>query len=282
MTSLRTMLQRAPVMLLLAVALLSGCATRQAQVPAHITDPAVQTKAQELWERYVADAETRAEQAGPFRINASLRYSTPDSGHRLVLRAWGNGIAPVRMDIEAGVGKTLALIRQDTHSFIAYDPREGRAFVNNNSGSALLRLGLPVPFGISDLGHLMAGRFTKVFPEKYLYVDLVPEGGFAYTLSAVSHEHDGSEAVEGVLKLSPEGRPTEWSVGTGDKRMVLSMNNFDETDPTLPGKFSIALGTDRTAVLLIKERTPLDEPFAAQQLKLDLPEGTQIKPLPDN
>ncbi|UZP68481.1 hypothetical protein N1030_05760 [Desulfovibrio mangrovi] len=282
MTSTRVMLQRIPAMLLLAVVILSGCAPRQQQAPSHISDPALQAQAKALWNRYIADAKAREEAAGPFRINASLRYSTPNSGHRLVLRSWGNGIAPVRMDLEAGVGKTLALIRQDSHSFVAYDPGAGKAYVNSNSANALLRLGLPVPFGINDLGHLMAGRFNRVFPEKYLYVDLVPEGGFAYTLSARGHGSDDAEPVEGVLKLSPDAQPTEWSVGTGDRRMVLTMNNFDETDTTLPGKYAISLGTDKSAVLLVKERSALAEPFAAQQLTLDMPEGTQIKPLPSN
>lgn len=273
--------------LLLVTALLfgsfvmTGCAPRQNTQPSSELDTASKMAAEQLWEQYVTTAKAR-DTSAPFRISASLRYATSDSGHRLVLMAWGNGVAPVRMDLEAGVGKVIALIRQDSNSFIAYDPGAHKAYVNKNSSNALLRFGLPIPFGINELGHIMAGRFTEVIPQKYLKVEAVPAGGFAYTV-APKEQAQGAPSTKdaSVLKLNMKGQPEEWTVGTGSNRMVMTIAKYDEST-SLPGKYSIQYGEDNSAVLIIKERTALSASFTKEQLALDMPEGTEIKPLPHN
>lgn len=261
--------------LLLALAALSGCATRQTLPPEAIQDPAVRETAHALWQQYLHTARSRNSEA-PFRIGASLRYSTPDSGHRLVLRAWGNGLDPMRIDIEAGVGQTLALIRQDSHSFVAYDPRGQKAYVNNDTGNVLLRFGLPVPFGIRDLGNLMTGRFDRVMPEEYTSVAIAPGGGFAYTLPATSKDGHGS-----VLRLNAAAQPEEWVAGKGTSRMALAIAGYD-TPEALPRRFTIQMGEDKNAILLIRERAWPETPFSDAQLTVDIPAGTHIKPLPHN
>lgn len=265
------------IVALLGLTLLGGCASHTPQVPSHELTPSQQTAAAGLWQQYLDICDRRKVDA-PFRLSAALRYSTPESGHRIVLRAWGNGKTPVRMDIEAGIGKTLALIRQDAHSFTAYDPRNAKAYVNNNSSNALLRLGLPIPFGINDLGDLLAGRFTSVFPPKYIAVALVPEGGFAYTLAPdAAHGWNNS-----TLTLNMLGQPQQWSISGKNGRMSITFNRYDAPAESLPGKYTIESGDESSAVLIIKERVRPEKAFTEAQLRLDIPQGTTIRPLPHN
>ncbi len=275
---------------------LSGCGSRQSALePSPTTDslsPTQRQTAQTLWQRYLAESQAR-EHSGPFRLTASLRYSTQDSGHRLILRTWGNDSHTARVDIEAGIGQTLARIRRTATSFLLYAPRENKAYFSEDDGNALLRLGMPIPFGVQELDALMQGRFTEVLPRTYRSVLLAPEGGFAYTLPMA--DKTGRAAVPGessVLSLNTSGQPIDWTVETGGKRMTLLLSGYALPHPAspedatrraataLPTRYAITIGKDKSAVILVKEREQPTMPFTEQQMTLELPSGTPLLPLP--
>lgn len=253
--------------------LLAGCGTKTPPSPVITDSPDLRQAAAQVWQQYLAASDARNTDL-PYRLSASLRYETADSGHRLVMRAWGNGMSTMRMDVEAGIGQTLARVRQDASSFIAYDPRNSKAYVHTGKGSPLLRFGLPIPFGMTELGHLLAGRFSSVIPQKFIRATLVPGGGFAYTLPF------GNTDETSELTLDALGRPVEWRMQNKGTVTRLLFERYDEAAESLPAKYSILTGTDNNAVLLVKERAVPETRYTEEQLALNIPAGTRIAPLP--
>ncbi len=262
-----------PVFILLVMAaLLQGCATR---VPPGV--PATAEQADAAWHAYRSWAQTNDADAGPFRVNASLRYKTGEhEGNRVVALLWSNGDVPLRLDIMAGIGATVARIREDDTTFLAYAPNENRAYYHsgdmNQGGRALLSFGVPVPFSVPDLANLLNGRFSRVFDDARTDARLVADGGIAYTLPR--------GRVRGMLELSPEGLPRHWTdTPPGEKQAGWDMRiDYDEAVPPLPRKITITHAKGYSAILLVKERER-PQAFSGEQLGLELPEGTEVLPL---
>jgi len=260
------------LLLLVAAALAQGCAPRVAPGV-----PAPQAEADAAWHAYRSWAQSNEADAGPFRINASLRYKTGEhDGNRVVALLWSNGDVPLRLDIMAGIGATVARIREDDTTFLAYAPNENRAYYHsgelNRGGRALLSFGVPVPFSVPDLANLLNGRFAKVFDDAYADPRLVADGGIAYTLPR--------GRVRGMLELSPEGLPRRWTdAPPGEPQAGWDMRiDYDDAMPPLPRKITITHAKGYSAILLVKERErPQD--FTGEQLGLVLPEGTEVLPL---
>ncbi len=253
---------------LLMTVLLQGCAPRVAPgVPA----PADQADA--AWHAYRSWAQGNDADAGPFRLNASLRYKTGEhDGNRVVALLWSNGEVPLRLDIMAGIGATVARIREDDTTFLAYSPNENKAYYHNGDGRALLSFGVPVPFSVPDLAYLLNGRFGRVFDDARADARLVADGGIAYTLPR--------GRVRGMLELSPEGLPRRWTdTLPGDTQPGWDMRiDYDDAAPPLPRKITITHAKGYSAILLVKERER-PQAFTGEQLGLELPEGAEVLPL---
>ena len=265
------LLSALPALLILALlmtTMLQGCAPR---VVPGVPAPADQADA--AWHAYRSWAQGNDAEAGPFRLNASLRYKTGEhDGNRVVALLWSNGEVPLRLDIMAGIGATVARIREDDTTFLAYSPNENKAYYHNGDGRALLSFGVPVPFSVPDLAYLLNGRFGRVFDDARADARLVADGGIAYTLPR--------GRVRGMLELSPEGRPRHWTdTPPGEKQAGWDMRiDYDEAVPPLPRKITITHAKGYSAILLVKERER-PQAFTGEQLGLELPEGAEVLPL---
>lgn len=259
-------------LLLLVLALLPACA-RQGGMGRAPADPAI---AQATWYRFVATAMRQENQAGPFRLNATLYYSGKEDSQRVTVYFWGNGDVkaplPLRLDILMGPGSVMAAAREDSRGLFIHVPREEIVYHAENNG--LLAFDLPVPFSLADFSFLVTGRFAPLFAggasaQPVPDAEQAEGGGIIY---AVRHAR-----LAGFLTVGPDGLPSAWTDGTTNG-WTLTIEYWPDSTRTTPRKLHIKNAEGREATLIVRE---LAHPgtFAAKQLELAVPPGTRLAPL---
>jgi outer membrane biogenesis lipoprotein LolB len=251
------------LLLCCAAVYLSGCTAVRMPGPA---DPA---EAARRWQRFLAQSSVRQQNAGPFSLTASLRYRNQDSGHRVTMRMWGNGPAPLRLDVEAGVGALIAQIREEKGLFVAYSPREATALVHEGDGSPALALGIPVPFTIQDMAALLQGRFGKFFAAGYDRTEVVADGTIAYSLPSQA-------GGAGTLLLDALARPVRW---TGASGWHVAFSRYENTPDALPERIDMIISDTRQATIFVKSRQKHAAAYTPAELALTLPPDTHIRPV---
>lgn len=260
------------LLLFLMLALLPAC-TRQGGTGRVPADPAV---ASATWYRFVATAMRQENQAGPFRLNATLYYSGKEDSQRVTVYFWGNGdlkaLLPLRLDILMGPGSVMAAAREDSRGLFIHVPREEIVYHAEDSG--LLAFDLPVPFSLADLSLLVTGRFAPLFAGG-ASAQPVPDaeqdenGGIVY---AVKHAR-----LAGFLTIGPDGLPSAWTDGTANG-WTLSIEYWPDSTRTTPRKLHIKNAEGREATLIVRELAH-PETFTPRQLELTVPPGTRLAPL---
>lgn len=233
--------------------------------------------------------------AGPFpmdgslALRASLLYSTPKRSNRTDVQLFGDYGRPLRLDVRAGFGTMLALMREDSAGLLAYYPDQKKAYAHMDPVTGAQLLGLPFPFALRDLALVLSGHFGTLVP-----VDRAPAsirqtsaGGyaFAYPVGPVRllelDPHGRPLRMEGVLspyfRTQAEregGRP----VPQGPRAWAITFSDYpeDDGDPEGPArKLTLALPGDESAVLRVKDLTHGRPDLPARQiLTLTLPAGT--------
>lgn len=303
------------VLSLCALCLMAACAKPVVHAP---NTPASTEQAAATWQAYEQYSHVTKNHRAPYRITSSLRYDSRGNGHRLVVHMWSNDEAqsdnlgqlsqsPLRLDIIAGIGATVAQVREDAHSFLLYSPQEKKAYYHNGSRKPLFSLGVPVPFSIADLTALMHGRYADVFGTRFdtqaqYSPRLEPHGDIAYYLEPqASPINQNTTSPQGQLILSPDGlvlqwkeQPTSFTDESKPRGWVLDIayadpQNSDVIEKNLPSQLPLprklsftyhgTKGVEHTAVVLVKERQSPDKPFAPEQIELQIPEGTAFYPL---
>lgn len=283
-----------------ALCLLAACAKPVIHAPNTL---APVSQAEATWQAYEQYSKITQDYRAPYRISASLRYESQGKGHRLLAYMWSNDTlnsnenqstaSPLRLDIMAGIGATVAQVREDANSFVAYSPNENKAYYHNGSRKPLFSLGVPVPFSIADVTSLVLGRFSMLFGTTFN-----TEEGHLPTLQAES-DIAYSLLPQGQLVLSQEGLVLQWCeqnpTSTGKKRgwvLDIAYTEAQNSEPTsmqtpsqlpLPRKLTFTYygpnTVEHTAVILIKERDYPEKPFAPEQIELQIPHGTVFYPL---
>lgn len=275
---------------LLALMLFAGCASRTAPVipPAPTPEPPQveeqQPQRSELvWQSFADKAKTAKIITGPFRINATLRYTDANGENtRVSSILWGNGNIkspyPLRLDLQAGVGTVVAKAREDAKQFVVFSPDEEIAYVQAGGGRTLASFGVPVPLSLSDLTLLLNGQAGVLFipPHKDGAPD-VPQV-HAEEADAVSYLVTGAR-LPGIVRLSEKtGGPLSWREASG-KGWSITIEPSDK-NPLQPQRLRIAHPKGYSALVVIKDRSRVSPPYTETQLGLILPPGTEQKPFP--
>lgn len=257
---------RAILPLCLCFIALTACA-RQPQLSTSPSDPAA---AAALWQRFETASAVKAR---PFRVQMSLRYGPEGDSRRVVALLWGNDSQQLRLDVMAGVGVTVAKIAEEGDHFLLYDPSQQKAYFHQGSQKPLLVMGVPVPLGIADLSALLQGQYMQVFGQSYsaAHASLSPSSD-----SSISYSLDHNR-LHGQLELDQQGLPLVWREN-GKQGWTMSIAYSDDTPP-LPRRIAIDHPNGKKALILVKERSFPAQPFTAENLKLILPEDTQLQPL---
>lgn len=273
---LHTLLSRTPaatrlvaLTLVLAAAILSGC-TRRMPAPVAEGPSRIWAAFQATW----CDGEVPP----ALTMKASLYYSRPHNGktrgNRTVVEFWGDTDTPLRLNVSAGMGSALAFMLENRDGLLAYYPGSARAYMHGDPVAGAQRLGLPLPFSMEDLAHVLAGDLSRLVPRTY---DHARELTFnQHGLTGWEYAFDSGGLAS--LRLDVAGRPLRLTGRDAEGgRWSLQFDNYpDEGGPlAMADKLTLSLSTEERGVLRVKSREFRDRKWKPEALGLDLPDGTE-------
>ena len=261
----------------------AACATKSPPVP-EVAPPTVEEhtpgEAKLAWYAFVARTAKVADSIGPFRLSTSLRYTDAGGGStRIATLLWGNGDTvhphPLRLDLSAGIGTTVAAIREADRQFMAFVPDEKTAYISEEGNRSLVSFGVPIPLTLADLTLLLTGRAGVLFLPPNVAADATPpfesitENGVRFRLD--------SAPLAGFLELARNGAPLSWQeLAEGGWHIAFESS---ETDPLVPRRIKISHPKGYSALIVVRELEKAETKFTAAQLGLTLPAGTARKKL---
>ena len=251
-------------LVLLCMALLLCACAKQPATPGLPGGEGGEAPAQ-LWQAY---ARAGAGAEAPYRLQLSLRFGEEGNTRRVTALLWGNGGHELRLDVMAGVGTVVAKILEDGEHFLVYAPLENKAYFHQGAASPLLKVGVPVPFGLARLTALLTGHYSGAFGDTYSEASPLADGMVQYALTG---------KPGGLLTLDARGLPVAWRESKAEGwRMEIV---YDEATPPLPRRLTLTHAKGQRAILLVKEKEMPGTPFTGEQMGLTLPEGAPLLPL---
>lgn len=250
-------LRLGPVLATLLVLVCAGCALRTAP-------PQVELPPAEAWSLFRARQEALTAAPDDISLKATLYYTAEGRSNRTILELWGDREYPLRMNISAGVGTTLALMREDADGLVVYYPSENKAYVHPDSRAAMAALGLDLPFNLRDLAALLAGPATRLLPNEYASVR--DAGGlFSYTLPP--------ESTTGEVRLHPDGRlaglaghgDQPWHIDIASHKRVLAGRAY------VPERLTMDVPGRQRATLRLRSLDFRATPWLPKALELEIP-----------
>lgn len=233
-------------------------------------------------ERFVAPAP----EAQGVAVRASLLYSTPTKANRTDVQLFGDYDRPLRLDVRAGLGTMLALMREDQSGLLAFYPDKSRAYAHSDPVIGAQLLGLPFPFSLRDLSLVLSGRFGTLIPDEPARVRAIPGGGFAFSYDKgpvrllVIDQYGRPERMEGLLSQHFKSQvERDGATVSGARVWGLAFSGYpeDEGDPVGPAKtLTLTLPKGDSAVLRVRSLTPRVEPWTAKALTLTLPANAEF------
>ena len=251
--------------LLFLLMFFSACATSAPKLP--ITPP-IQSEAELLWDSFFASKKTQKNMR-PYTLSGSIRLGYANDTHRVTYILWSNGTLPLRLDIQAGIGVSVAKIEETKKTLLVYLPQEKKAFQMKGASSisALLALGMPMPISFLDLSHLLRGNFAHAFGGIRLNnIDL----NAGSSTEEKYNFHFETKKIFGSIRLNALALPVECNINNEWKIFI----EYDENKVPYKVKLS-SLFEDYKAILLVKD-TKITDTYADKKLKLILPQGTKL------
>jgi hypothetical protein len=265
MSRLGSTLVPAATLAVLMLAVLSGCAAR---IPAGLELDTPKAAWSAFRQHYCARPGGKG-----LRVRASLYYSRTKPTrrtNRTLISLWGDFDGPMRLDVSASIGTLLAHIREDKAGLLVFYPEDRKAYAHKNSVLGATRLGMPFPFSLSELGHALAGDFSRLAPRRYAKAEVEGED-YAYVFAGrlvrrlVLDRLGRPVRLEGVTSRSPENA----------RQWVFTVDRYEDAPPgqvPLPDKLTLSMDNGERGVLHIKSRELMLAAWPARSLALELPE----------
>jgi len=214
---------------------------------------------------------------GPaLKVKASLHYSQVKPRkrtNRTLMTMWGDFKGTMRMDVSASIGTLLAHIRENDEGLLVFYPADNQAYAHVDPVLGATRLGMPFPFSLSDLGHVLLGDFSGLVPKRYAGGSRTARGtgGFVYTFD---------DGLVTSVTLDVVGRPVlvegRAAGGSGDaKTWRLEVNRYETPvgdEVPLGDRLTLALDNGEKGVLHIKSRELMLAAWPGEALALELPD----------
>ena len=258
------------VLLCAACLLLTACA-HQPQLP-----PLTDEQLASLTSRYL-QREKAMNTGLPWRVNLALRAGQEQDGktesRRITALIWGNDSqhGPIRLDVMAGIGATIANAREDASELVLFLPREGCALLcsGDDSRRALETLGVPLPLNLTDMAALLLGRFDTLFIPDWKHAGRTAKGLTQVPL--VSKQ----SFLSGKLTLDEQARPVFWE--DPDSGWIMEMAY--SLTPNQPDRLKARHKDGQFAMLVVKTNETPSKPYTDRQLELRIPRGTAWRTL---
>ena len=243
--------------------LLAGCMVRPPQVPIPADRP---------WRAFTAQMMAVEEIPG-FSARMSITTISGDGGHRMTAEFWGTPTLPLRLDLQAGIGRTVSMIREDGLNLQAYVPDSNRVYHHPDSKTGITLLGLDTPFSLAELAGIIAGDWARIIP-----------ADFSRALSAEAgtrrYEFDTDPRIAAVV-LDDTGRVLQVA---GRKGWTLLLEQFPDPPARRPvaGRLTVTGGNGDRLVIRIKSFSLRSEPWPENALDLEVPENAVYMLLQDH
>ncbi|MDR3640463.1 MAG: hypothetical protein P4L39_03990 [Humidesulfovibrio sp.] len=264
-----------------ALMLLAACAPR-------IDLPQYDLPRQDL-EAFRARFVTPEPEGHGLAVRASLLYCTPTRANRTDVQLFGEYARPLRLDVRAGIGTMLALMREDSAGLLAYYPHNSRAYAHSDPVIGAQLLGLPFPFALRDLALVLCGHFGTLVPQTPDDIRVMPGGGFAFSYNSgpvrllVLDQYGRPDRMEGILskyfraQVERDGQPV-----SGSRVWSIKFSGYPENegDPPGPAKvLTLTLPKGDSAVFRVRSIQTRQEPWQPKSLALVLPAGASFMSL---
>lgn len=224
-------------------------------------------------------------------VRASLLYSTPSRSNRTDVQLFGDYGRPLRLDVRAGFGTMVALMREDAAGLLAYYPDRKAAYAHLDPVIGAQLLGMPFPFSMRDLALVLSGHFGTLVPADTppAGVRVLSDGGFAYTYAngpvrlLVVDAYGRPVRMEGELSRHFKTQAErEGAVVSGPRVWSLAFSDYpdDDGDPQGPARIlTLTLPKGESAVLRVKALTERGQPWPLKSLGLAPPANTRFMAL---
>ena len=257
--------------LLCATCLCLAACARQPQLP-----PLTEAQIADLTASY-AQREKAMNTGLPWRINLALRAGQEQDGktesRRITALLWGNDSqhGPIRLDVMAGIGATIANAREDAQELVLFLPRDGYALIcsGEDSRRALEALGVPLPLNLTEMAALLLGRFDSLFIPDWKHAGRTPKGLTQVPLV------DRENFLSGNLTFDDKARPIFWEDPASGWIMELSYAITKDQPDRLKARHK----DGQFAILVIKSNETPPAPYTDGQLELRVPRGTAWRTL---
>ena len=250
------------VLALTLAAGLWGCAHGRGAAPAPPADG--------LW-RTFEQRRADADDAAGILATASLHYADAGKSHRLTLKLWGAPALPLRMDLAAGVGTTVAMLLEESTGWTGYFPSEEAAYAGPDALFGQQALGMDLPFTLRELAGMVTGTYAGFAPISYETGEPAPDESARYVFAPVGPVTR--------MTLDAQGRPVVFAGRLHGRKWTMTLSRHRETPSAPPGRIDISMEPDTRATLRIKRLERRTTPWPGTALKLPLPPGTAITPL---
>lgn len=206
----------------------------------------------------------------PYALQGSIRFGSSENTNRVNYILWSNGTLPLRLDIMAGVGASIAKIAETQKEITMYFPQENRAIIMDNFGeiNPLISMGMPVPISFNEISFLLRGGFNQIFEN--ISLDLVKAKKAKKEYQRYTY-YFSSKKMDGLMQLDVTGKPVYCEV---NDEWIFEIF-YDKKEQT-PYKVIIRSKIeDYKAILMVKDRT-FPVKYSKSDLKFTLPAQTEI------
>ena len=236
----------------------------QACAPKSLPPQDIDAAPEEIWQRFQATHNASAPSQN-FWLKSSLNYSSEKGSHRIIFTLWGNLGHPLRMDLQAGIGTTFSLWREDSSRWIAYYPSKEMAYTQDNGRLGAQALGLATPFDLQELALLLTGRLAAVVPQQYQAATSSSTGSIRFTFAP-------SADIQ-TLDVTASGHAVN-ATGRSPRPWTLTFSNFPSTKSAFARKVTLESGQQHTAIVYIKELRWREKKWDPDALRLEMPPDT--------
>jgi hypothetical protein len=193
-----------------------------------------------------------------FSIKTSINYSSKEHKHRMIMRLFGRLDYPIRMDLEAGIGRTISMWREETDIWQAYFPGEKKMYTASDARFGVQSLGFPCPFSLRELSLVLQGKLVTILPDQPAREQLQDTGSRIFFAQPTRIESIHVDQLGRVLEL----------IGSKGWKVV-----FDYQDASLYSyKISMIMDDTTRAIIRVKSTGP---GHFTTDLAIELPDGTE-------
>jgi hypothetical protein len=241
---------------------LCSCAPKAPQIP-----EVPQIKAQKVWSLFKSRNSLQNQNTG-FSLKASVHLLSEKHRNRFLTRMWGNFQLPIRMDLQTGFGSTFAYYREDSQEWLAYHPKQEKAFIHSDSSLGFKALGVQTPFNLQELAWVLGGYWHRMLPLDYESQQFIPQKGWLFSLSEQNKISKVLLGAKGQVLALFGQKPSEWQVSVSDRE--------EREGRDLPTKYTLQIAEHTQLRIYLRSYKTKNNKWSKAALDLSLPEDTHI------